>query len=126
MPPSGYSVDQVRLLGSFLRSCSEALDLEGRARGESPIEALEREIHSISRALPRMQAPFVAPVLEFTRDFYRALVEERPRDYAALSDAVLKRLDSVDRAVLGIHVPSIEGLSSAGVASHEQVATVPD
>lgn len=104
MPPSGYSIDQVDGLRSFLDSCSRALEAEGLGFGESPIEALEREIRSISDALPAMSTMFVGPVLMLTRDFYSALLQEQPQTYAAFREVVERQLEKLRTAVLGVHI----------------------
>lgn len=105
MPPSGYSRQQSGSISHFLRSCSEALERENRAKDRGPTEALRSECADIERALGNgIEDPLVRSVLALTREFYADVESQAPQDYGEFRTAVSRSLERTEKAILDVHV----------------------
>lgn len=109
MPPSGYSKLQSGAIGEFLRSCSVALEQEGRGRGDGPLAALQQECSDIDRALSDgFDDSFARCVLQLTREFYAGVASQKPDDYGQFRQSVDRCLKRVEESILAVHIEPLE------------------
>lgn len=105
MPPSGYSLRQGQLIGSFLASCAEALIAEARVTGTSLKERLEIEYRDIERALGRgWPDDRSLHVLKLTGAFYREVRGHAPENADEFAAAVREVVAQFESAVTAVHI----------------------
>lgn len=109
MPPSGYSSEQSASIVDFLKSCSRALEREGKQKQLSPTDALQAECKNIRLILEsdELSTPIARLALDMTLNLYVRLHQSSPRDYEDLSEATDRLLQEVSVSILAIHVPDL-------------------
>ena len=105
MPPSGYSIAQASAIRNFLRSCSEALEVESTQKSETLVTSLRREITDIDGYVKEETLHTTQiSVLKLTQAFYTAVLSEQPCDPAMYHSAVEAALDEIVADVLAVHI----------------------
>ena len=106
MPPSGYSTTQAKHMQDFLQSCAVALEAEAADKGESLVEALNREIADIERhAMTTGGSEAQIGILNVTNAFYKNVRLANPSSKEDYQQAVAQALISIKLDILAIHVP---------------------
>ena len=105
MPPSGYSPFQCNQLKTFLKSCSEALETEGKEAGLTPSQALQKECNDIDQGLKvKYSKGFARPTLVLTKEFYMKILQSAPTNYIEYREIVERALEEMDKEILAIHI----------------------
>lgn len=109
MPPSGYSKEQGTAIVTFLKSCSEALETDGKNKKLDPVQALISECNNIKTILSHGADENISKsVLSLTLSFYEELLKHQPADYDIFSNYVENSLCTTAEIIRAIHVPPIE------------------
>lgn len=108
MPPSGYTTEQARLIGNFLKLCSSELINEGKNKSLTPNETLKAECKNIRTILnSNGSGQFSRDILHLTQIFYEKILENNPQSFKDLEDISSNLLRKLESEILDIHVPEI-------------------